>query len=822
MAIQLPLMLLIAILLLLFSSKISSETDTLTQFQPLSDGTTLVSKEGTFELGFFSPGSSTNRYLGIWFKNIPVKTIVWVANRDNPIKSNTNNTNTKLTITKDGNLVLLTVNDTVHWTTNATEKSFNAVAQLLDTGNLVLIDEKDNNSQNYLWQSFDYPTDTLLPGMKIGWEVATGLNRYLTSWNNWEDPSSGHFAYGVARSNIPEMQIWNGSSVFYRSGPWSGFRFSATPTLKRRSLVNINFVDTTEESYYQLFPRNRSLVIRTVVNQTVFALQRFIWDEVTQNWKLDLLIPRDDFCGYNQCGSFGFCTEKDNSSVCGCLRGFEPKSPQNRGAKNSTHQGCVQSSKSWMCREKNIDGFVKMSNMKVADTNTSWMNRSMTIEECKEKCWENCSCTAYANSDITESGSGFSGCILWFSDLLDLRQFPDGGQDLYVRVDISQIDKDAKDGSKIAVVVVASIVPSIIAILVFTFFYRRMIIKTKGKINESEEEDLELPLFDFETIAFATSDFSSDNMLGQGGFGPVYKGTLPDGHNIAVKRLSDTSAQGLDEFKNEVIFCSKLQHRNLVKVLGYCIEEQEKLLIYEYMHNKSLNFFLFDTSQSKLLDWSKRLNIISGIARGLLYLHQDSRLRIIHRDLKSSNILLDDDMNPKISDFGIARVCRGDIIEGNTSRVVGTYGYMAPEYAIGGLFSIKSDVYSFGVILLEVLSGKKNKGFSFSSQNYNLIAHAWWCWKECSPMEFIDTCLRDSYIQSEALRYIHIGLLCVQHQPNDRPNMTAVVTMLTSESALPHPKKPIFFLERVLVEEDFGQNMYNQTNEVTMSEMQPR
>ena len=170
-------MLLIAILLLLFSSKISSETDTLTQFQPLSDGTTLVSKEGTFELGFFSPGSSTNRYLGIWFKNIPVKTIVWVANRDNPIKSNTN---TKLTITKDGNLVLLTVNDTVHWTTNATEKSFNAVAQLLDTGNLVLIDEKDNNSQNYLWQSFDYPTDTLLPGMKIGWEVATGLNRYLT------------------------------------------------------------------------------------------------------------------------------------------------------------------------------------------------------------------------------------------------------------------------------------------------------------------------------------------------------------------------------------------------------------------------------------------------------------------------------------------------------------------------------------------------------------------------------------------------------------------------------------------------------------------
>ncbi|KAG5032940.1 hypothetical protein JHK82_016509 [Glycine max] len=829
MAIPLSLMLVIA-MLFLFSSKISSESDTLTQLQPLHDGATLVSKEGTFELGFFSPGSSTNRYLGIWFKNIPLKTVIWVANRNYPIiNKNTStytNTNTKLTITKDGNLTLLTANNTHHWSTNATTKSVNAVAQLLDSGNLILREEKDNtNSQNYLWQSFDYPSDTLLPGMKLGWEVTTealNLNRYLTAWNNWEDPSSGQFAYGVARSSIPEMQLWNGSSVFYRSGPWNGFRFSATPIPKHRSLVNLNFVDTTKESYYQIFPRNRSLLIRTVVNQTVSTLQRFFWDEESQNWKLELVIPRDDFCSYNHCGSFGYCAVKDNSSVCECLPGFEPKSPWT--------QGCVHSRKTWMCKEKNNDGFIKISNMKVPDTKTSCMNRSMTIEECKAKCWENCSCTAYANSDITESGSSYSGCIIWFGDLLDLRQIPDAGQDLYVRIDIFKVDKY---GSKKVMVVVASIVSSIIAMLVVlkfvywrnkTKFRSEVIIKTKGKTNESEDEDLELPLFDFDfdTIVCATSDFSSDNMLGQGGFGPVYRGTLPDGQDIAVKRLSDTSVQGLNEFKNEVILCSKLQHRNLVKVLGYCIEEQEKLLIYEYMSNKSLNFFLFDTSQSKLLDWPRRLDIIGSIARGLLYLHQDSRLRIIHRDLKSSNILLDDDMNPKISDFGLARMCRGDQIEGTTRRVVGTYGYMSPEYAIGGVFSIKSDVFSFGVILLEVLSGKRNKEFSYSSQNYNLIGHAWRCWKECIPMEFIDACLGDSYIQSEALRCIHIGLLCVQHQPTDRPDTTSVVTMLSSESVLPQPKKPVFLMERVLVEEDFRQNMNSPTNEVTISELEPR
>ncbi|KAF5800714.1 putative protein kinase RLK-Pelle-DLSV family [Helianthus annuus] len=254
----------------------------------------------------------------------------------------------------------------------------------------------------------------------------------------------------------------------------------------------------------------------------------------------------------------------------------------------------------------------------------------------------------------------------------------------------------------------------------------------------SGDGDLNIQLFGLSTLHKATNNFSVNNKLGKGGFGLVYKGVLEDGQVIPVKRLSTTSAQGLQEFKNEVISISKLQHRNLVKLLGYCVEGAEKMLIYEYMSNKSLDSFLFgpklkcqlfiDETQRELLDWPARYHIINRIARGLLYLHQDSRLRIIHRDLKASNILLDSDMNPKISDFGLARTFGSNQIVANTKRVAGTDGYMAPEYATRGIFSIKSDVYSFGVLVLEIACGEKNTKFVCKEHCDTLIGHVSLAW----------------------------------------------------------------------------------------------
>ncbi|XP_061353854.1 cysteine-rich receptor-like protein kinase 10 isoform X8 [Gastrolobium bilobum] len=277
----------------------------------------------------------------------------------------------------------------------------------------------------------------------------------------------------------------------------------------------------------------------------------------------------------------------------------------------------------------------------------------------------------------------------------------------------------SSSGGKSNTTVIAITVPIAVVVVVLIFiciYFRARKPTKKYKTQEREEDDeddddieiSESLQFNFNTIRDATNDFSDSNKLGQGGFGAVYRGSLSDGQEIAVKRLSKDSGQGDLEFKNEVLLVAKLQHRNLVRLLGFCLEGKERLLVYEFVPNKSLDYFIFDQTKRAQLNWESRYKIIAGIARGILYLHEDSRLRIIHRDLKASNILLDGEMSPKISDFGMARLFIVDQTHGDTNRIVGTYGYMAPEYAMHGQFSVKSDVFSFGVLVLEIVSGQKN------------------------------------------------------------------------------------------------------------------
>ncbi|XP_040998289.1 cysteine-rich receptor-like protein kinase 25 isoform X6 [Juglans microcarpa x Juglans regia] len=319
-------------------------------------------------------------------------------------------------------------------------------------------------------------------------------------------------------------------------------------------------------------------------------------------------------------------------------------------------------------------------------------------------------------------------------------------------------------------------------------------IATSGNLNTNVPD---LVVYSYADIEMATNKFSFENKLGEGGYGPVYKGVLSNKQEIAVKKLSKASTQGFEEFKNEVTLTAKLQHVNLVRVLGFCIERDEQMLIYEYMPNKSLDFYLFDSARRFLLDWKKCVHIIEGITQGLLYLQEYSRLTIIHRDLKASNILLDNEMKPKISDFGMAKIFSNDEHEANTGRIVGTYGYVSPEYVKKGLYSTKSDVYSFGVLILQIISGKKNACFYGLNENLILLEYAYDLWKLGKGMEFMDPSLDDTVSSCKLLRCLQIGLLCVQENATDRPSILEVFSMLKSESAaLPIPKIPAFSTKR--------------------------
>ncbi|XP_052201085.1 G-type lectin S-receptor-like serine/threonine-protein kinase At1g11330 isoform X9 [Diospyros lotus] len=772
--------------------------DTITHAQPIADPESIISSNGAFELGFFSPANTTNRFVGTWYSNISVKTVVWVANRNRPLIDSSGT----ISISEDGNLVVLNGQKEIMWSSNASISAATS-AQLLDSGNLVL---QDSSSGKTIWESFRYPSDSFIEKMKISSDANTGEKTLFRSWKSPSDPSIGSFSLGINPLPLPQVFVWKDGSPYLRTGPWNGQIFIGVEDMVSFYLNGFNLADNKQGTVSLTFTfANKSSLIYYMLNHNGTLMEKY-WSEEEQEWEVTWLAPATECEVYGKCGPFGICNSK-GFPICSCLKGFEPKHVEEWNSGNFS-SGCVRriqlqcerNSSSSQTSKK--DGFRELATVK-APAFEEWSDALQ--DGCEAQCLKNCSCTAYTyNSGI--------GCILWSGALLDIQKFSRGGVDLYIRVANSELDKN-KD---IKVIIIPVIIGSIVFVICGCLLYAR-IVKQKGRNcvnkllfkkfstplecsteimldeNLSQVKLEELPLLRFEELTIATNNFHVTNMLGQGGFGPVYKGKLLDGQEIAVKRLSRSSQQGLQEFMNEVMVISKLQHRNLVRLFGCCVEKEEKMLIYEYMPNKSLDAFLFDPQKQELLNWSTRLKIIEGIGRGLLYLHRDSRLRIIHRDLKASNILLDESLTPKISDFGIARIFGANEDQANTRRVVGTYGYMAPEYAMEGQFSEKSDIFAFGVLLLELVSGRKNTSFYSDEQFSNLLGYAWKLWNEHKAVELIDSGIVSQGSQMEMLRCIHIGLLCVQEFARDRPTISMVLSMLSSEIArLPLPRQPAF------------------------------
>ncbi|KAF7126280.1 hypothetical protein RHSIM_Rhsim11G0080900 [Rhododendron simsii] len=681
--------------------RICTSIDTLTPNRSIKDGNVLVSGGETFALGFFSPGNSSRRYVGIWYNKIQEQTIVWVANRDSPI----NGTSGILSLNRDGNLVIYdnTRNHTV-WQTNVSTVSYSA--RLLDSGNLVLF-QGDSGSGGVVWQSFDHPTNTLLPNMKLGLDRRTGLEWFLTSWKSRDDPSTGEYSLRLELNELPQLILFKGaSSRVWRLPTWLKRQRSAKAKDMACSIFNgfqVNNLDEVYTSYTLINASNLS----TMFVDELGSLKMVTW---VGKWVEFHKVPGDQCVAYGRCGAYGYCDSNNGQHFeCTCLPGYEPRSVEEWNLRDAS-DGCIKKREELsMCI--NGEGFVKVENAKIPDTSKARVWMGLSAHECKDECLRNCSCLAYTS---TAEGGARAICVTWYENLMDVRRyvrrFPEDGLDLFVRVDAVELAQRRKSRRlkqrKVAVVVTSVVLASVLFIILVGWLVMKK--RRRGiDIQDSDEENVELPIFDM--------------------------GHLSTGKDIAVKRLSRDSKQGLKEFKNEVILIAKLQHPNLVRLLGCCILGEERMLVYD--------------------------------------------------------------------------------------------GYMAPEYAIDGLFSTKSDIFSFGVIVLEIMSGKRNRKFHHADHDLNLLGHAWGLWIDGKASELIDPVIDESFPMSKVLRCMQIGLLCVQKCPEDRPTMSSVVSMLVSDTVtLPQPKQPGFYIERSSKEthEHTPTQSPPSINEVTMTQLEAR
>ncbi|CAN6362760.1 unnamed protein product [Urochloa humidicola] len=789
--------------------------DTLSAGQELSVGNKLVSRNGKFALGFFtfqsgpstvSKSSNTTDsprwYLGIWFHKIPVFTTVWVANRDNPITHAQLNL-TRLKMSRDGNLVVSNgaTTESRIWSTvivNRTETGMlNATtAVLLNSGNLVIM-ENSSSSQKPLWESFDYPTDVVLSGAKIGWNKVTGLTRQYISKKNLIDPGTGSYCTELQVNGALVHRSWNPSNVFWSWGSVKSSAPNLVPLLQSlldinpetRGLIKPAYVENSEEEYYMYTSLNESshiVYMHDISGQTKLN----VWSEAKQSWQTLYTHPVSPCTPHAACGPFSVCSGSSNP-FCGCMERFSQKSPRDWELGDHTG-GCVRDTP-LDCINKNnktssTDIFNPISRVTLP-SDPDIIKDATTESQCKEACLNYCSCTAYSYNN--------SICSIWHGDLIDVSKNDDidnNSEDvLYLRLaatDFDNLRKDTKRKSVARAIVVTSIMSFglLMLIMLLLLIWR----------NKSMRYGVALPdrkcsggiiSFRYTYLNHATKSFSEK--LGAGGFGSVFKGVLSDLTTIAVKRL-DGARQGEKQFRAEVNSIGLIHHINLVRLIGFCCEGDCRLLVYEHMLNGSLDAHLFGSKPS-VLSWSERYQIAIGVARGLSYLHHSCRECIIHCDIKPQNILLDESFIPKIADFGMAAFVGRDF-----SRVLttlrGTAGYLAPEWLSGVAITPKVDVYSFGMVLFEIISGKRNTPDHVYTSNNSHVA--------CFPVQailnlqggdissLVDPRLHGDFDLEEVERICKVACWCIQDNESDRPTTGELVQVLEGLQELDVPPMP--------------------------------
>ncbi|OEL37875.1 G-type lectin S-receptor-like serine/threonine-protein kinase [Dichanthelium oligosanthes] len=781
----------VALLLSLLIPASSATTDTISaDQQALTIHDKLVSQNGRYALGFFEAGSNSsqntsNWYLGIWFNSVSKFTPAWVANRDDPMN---NSASLELKISCDGNLVIINrFTNSLIWSTKTNTTTNGTIVMLLNNGNLVL--SHTSNLSDILWQSFDYPTDTLFPGAKFGWDKVTGLNRRLVSRKNLISPASGAYCDELDPSGVNQIILaplsMNSSAPYWSSGVWNGQYFGSMPEMLSQG-YNRSFVDNAREKYYTFELSHETLVMHHVMDISG-QVKTFIWVEALQDWDQIDARPKAQCDVYATCGPFAVCND-DTVPHCTCVKGFTIRSPEdweldNRrgGCVRNTAIDCIKNGST----SSSTDKFYSMPCVSLSQS--AQEIEATTMAECSQVCLDYCSCTAYSFSN--------NRCSIWHEELVNIRQLlcssniNSNGETLYLRLAAKEVQSSGRNRRGFVIGVATSI--SIVASGLFVFFILitiwRSNRKSFGRILNSARCSNGIIAFRYNDLQHATKNFS--DKLGEGGFGSVFKGFINDSIAIAVKSL-DCAHQGEKQFRAEVSSIGIIQHINLVKLVGFCCEGVKRLLVYEHMPNLSLDIHLFQ-SHTAVLKWSTRYQIALGVARGLAYLHENCRDCIIHCDIKPENILLDDSFVPKIADFGMAKFLGRDF-----SRVLitirGTIGYLAPEWISGVAITPKVDVYAYGMVLLEILSGRRNACVSCScGSNHDVYypVHVANKILEEDVMTLVDHRLND--VNSTEVEIVcKLACWCIQDDESDRPTMGEVVKILEGLLVINIPPMP--------------------------------
>ncbi|XVF04232.1 hypothetical protein REPUB_Repub05bG0064600 [Reevesia pubescens] len=759
-----------------FQTYLSIAMNTIYAGQSLSGNQTITSKNEMFELGFFKPGNSTNYYVGIWYKKLPVQTVVWVANRDKPILDPSTS---KLQLSEMGNLVLYNQSEIPLWSAESSSTySMNSfVAVLENSGNLVL-----RNSSNPLviaWQSFDHPTDTWLSGAKLGINKMTKKGKIYIAWSNSTDPSPGPFSLGLDLNGTSIYHILKNGKRHWTCGMWLERVSSFSTDTVAINYATVKYVSNEKENFYIYSVTNSSILVRFVMDISG-RLQQFIWQDDSQKWKTIWEKPKDQCEIYGFCGVYGACNQF-SLTTCRCLPGFEPKIPGEWNTGNHAH-GCLRRAP-LQCNNDVKDGFKVIRNVRVP-ANEVFLTNKKSLEDCESTCLRDCSCTAYIYN---------GNCSIWREDLLNIQYLSYGdnlGGDLHLRLPMTELGalRSRTKGriERFAIGAAAAIV-ILIAIL-------GILVSTCRMTNFSDTKPIAdvLILFKFSDLKIATKNFSEK--LGEGGFGSVFKGTLPNSAAIAVKCLKCQDQED-KQFRTEVSTIGSIHHVNLVRLLGFCVKGMKRFLVYDYMPNGSLDSHLF-YKDSKILEWKTRHHIALGVARGLAYLHEKCRECIIHCDIKPENILLDADYNPLLSDFGLAKLLCRDF-----SRVLttmkGTRGYLAPEMISGEPITPKADVFSYGMLLLEIISGRRNweirdDGTDDGTDNYFPARAAICVSNGGDVLSLLDSKLQGHANATEVIRACRVACWCIQDEEQNRPSMEHVVQILDGVQEINMPPIPWF------------------------------